>query len=59
MSAKQEAKEEIVQEKPAPGSRGRPAGSKDNKATNQTIARAAAAAAAAGDCSKRKEAKKG
>ena len=31
MSAKQEAKEEIVQGKPAPKSRGRPAGSKDNK----------------------------
>ena len=31
MVAEQKAKEEVVQEKPAPKSRGRPAGSKDNK----------------------------
>ena len=31
MGAEQKAKEEVVQEKPAPKSRGRPAGSKDNK----------------------------
>ena len=31
MVAEQKAKEEVVQEKPAPKSRGRPAGSKDNQ----------------------------
>ena len=31
MGAEQKAKEEVVQEKPAPKSRGRPTGSKDNK----------------------------
>ena len=68
-----EQKEEVVQAaapgalKPVPKSRGRPAGSKDNKPRikmSTSAAGTAAAAAAAGDCSKRghaytaKEAKK-
>ncbi len=37
MVAEQKAKEEVVQEKPAPKSRGRPAGSKDNKPRGKRV----------------------